>query len=108
MERRGRGDVEGDLRSNYAHDVVLLCEHGVLHGHAAIRNSAKALVDQLPSAVIEFPLKRIHGEHALLEWNARSANAHVEFGVDTFVIRGGSIVLQTVSYQLKSVTAAGI
>jgi hypothetical protein len=98
---RSQGDIEGDLERNYVRDVVLLCEHGVLKGHAAVRKSAKALADQLPGACFEFPLKQIDGEHALLHWNARSANAHVDFGVDTFVIREGRIILQTVSYQLK-------
>jgi len=26
LERRERGDIEGDLKHNYAQDVVLLCE----------------------------------------------------------------------------------
>jgi hypothetical protein len=101
LERRRRGDIDGDLERNYARDVVLLCEHGVFKGHAAIRNSAKALIDQLPDACYQFPLKQIHGEHALLHWNARSSKARVDFGVDVFVVRDGRIVLQTVSYLLK-------
>jgi len=108
LKRRRRGDIDGDLECNYAPDIILLCEQGVLRGHDVVRNSAKALADQLPEAVFEFSLKRIEGEHALLEWNARSENAHVEFGVDTFVIRDGRIVLQTVSYQLKSLASAGM
>jgi hypothetical protein len=110
LERRVRCDIEGDLEHNYAGDVVLLCEHGVLKGHAAIRDSAKALADQLPDALYEFPLKQIHGEHVLLQWSARSVNARVDLGVDTFVIRDGRIVLQTVFYQLKrgTPTAKGV
>lgn len=107
MERRRRGDIDGDLEHNYARDVVLLCEHGVFKGHAAIRDSAKALTDQLPEACYQFPLKQIHGENALLHWNASSANIRVDFGVDAFVIRDGRIVLQTVSYELKRGTFAG-
>ena len=101
LERRERGDIEGDLEHNFAHDVVLLCEHGVLRGRDAVRTSAKALADQLPEACFEFRFKVIDGEHALLHWSARSANARVDLGVDTFVIRDGRIVLQTISYQLK-------
>jgi hypothetical protein len=101
LERRRRGDIDGDLEHNYAPDVVLLCEHGVLRGYAAIRNSAKALADQLPDASYHFSLKRFHGEHVLLQWNAQSANARVDLGVDAFVIRDGRIVLQTISYLLK-------
>jgi len=54
LQRRSRGDIEGDLDCNYAGDVVLLCEHGVLKGRAAVRNSAKALADQLPDARFDF------------------------------------------------------
>ena len=101
LQRRERGDIQGDLEHNYARDIVLLCEKGVLKGHDAVRTSAKALADQLPEACFRFPFKAVDGEHALLHWNARSAKARVDFGVDTFVIRDGRIVLQTVSYQLE-------
>jgi hypothetical protein len=89
------------LEHNYADEVVLLCEHGVLKGRDAVRTSAKALADPLPDAYFRFPFKAVQGEHALLHWSAQSANAHVDFGVDTFVLRDNRIVLQTVSYQLK-------
>ena len=96
------------MACNYARDVVLLREHGVLKGHAAIRNSAKALADQLPDVVYEFPLKQIHGEHVLLHWSARSANAYVNLVVDTVVIRDDRIVLQTVSYELERGTSTSM
>ena len=101
LQRRERGDIQGDLEHNYARDIVLLCEKGVLKGHDAVRTSAKALADQLPKACFRFPFKAVDGEHALLHWSAQSANARVDLGVDTFVIHDGRIVLQTVSYQLK-------
>ena len=101
LERRERGDIEGDLEHNYAQDIVLLCEHGVLKGRDAVRASAKALADQLPDACFRFPFKAVDGENALLHWSAQSANARVDWGVDTFVIRDDRIVLQTISYQLK-------
>jgi len=49
----------------------------------------------------------VDGEHALLHWSAQSASANVDLGVDTFVIRDGRIVLQTVSYQLKHAPSGG-
>jgi hypothetical protein len=75
LPRRSKGDIGGDLEGNYVRDVVLLCEHGVLKGHA-VRKSAKPLADQLPGACLEFSLKQIDGDYALLHWSARSANAH--------------------------------
>jgi hypothetical protein len=81
--------------------LCCFAKKGVLKGHDAVRTSAKALADQLPDARFLFPFKAVDGEHALIQWSARSANARVDFGVDTFVIRDGRIVLQTVSYQLE-------
>jgi SnoaL-like domain len=107
LECRERGDIEGDLEHNYAKDIVLLCEHGVLKGRDAVRNSAHALADQLPGACFQFPFKVVEGEHALLHWTAESANGRVDLGVDTFVVRDGRIILQTVSYQLKHATSDG-
>jgi hypothetical protein len=92
---------QGDLEHNYAQEVVLLCEHGALEGRDGIHSFAKALMDQLPAARFEYPVKAIASEHALLHWHAISANARVDLGVDTFLIHNGRIVLQTVSYQLK-------
>jgi hypothetical protein len=86
LERRERGDIESDLEHNYAEDVVLLCEHGALKGRGAVRNSAKALVDRLPGARFQYPVKAVDGDHALLHWSAQSASASVDLGVDTFVI----------------------
>jgi SnoaL-like domain len=101
LERRERGDIEGDLEHNCGQDIALLCERGVLKGRDAVHTSARALADQLPDARFQFPFKAVDGEHALLHWSARSANAYVDLGVDTFVIRDGRIVLQTVSYRLE-------
>lgn len=101
LRRREGGDIEGDLEHNYSQNVIVLCEHGVLKGRDAVRTSAKALADQLPNARFRFPFKAVEGEHALLHWSAQSTKARVDCGVDTFVIREGRIVLQTVSYQLK-------
>ena len=101
LERRQLGDIEGDLEHNYIPDVVLFYERGVLKGRDAVRASATALADQLPDARFPFLFKAVDGENALLHWSAQSPHVRVELGVDTFVIRDGRIVLQTVSYELE-------
>jgi hypothetical protein len=40
----------------------------------------------------------VDGETAYLEWSARSGERRVEDGVDTFLVRDGLIVVQTVRY----------
>ena len=101
LRLRSLGDLEADLERNYADDIVLLCELGALKGRAAIRRSARRLGVQLPDAEFEFPTKLVQGEHAFLVWKARSQRFEVEDGADSFVIRGGRIVLQTIFYRLS-------
>jgi SnoaL-like domain len=101
LRLRSLGDLETDLERNYANDVVVLCELGALHGRAAIRKSARRLGLQLPDAEFQFPIKLVRGEHAFLVWKARSQRFEVEDGADSFVIRGGRIVAQTIFYRLS-------
>jgi SnoaL-like domain len=101
LRLRSQGDLETDLQRNYADDVVLLCELGALKGRAAIRKSARRLGLQLPDAEFQFPTKLVEGEYAFLVWNARSQHFEVEDGADSFVIRGGRIVAQTIFYRLS-------
>ena len=50
--------------------------------------------------VFEYPSKEVEGDYALLVWNAKSDNYHVDHGVDSFVIRDGRIVMQSIFYRL--------
>ena len=103
LKRRTADDLEGDLENNYAPDVVLLCEHGPMTGRAAVRQSAEQLAKQLPDASFEYLVKHVEGEYALLFWRADSPKARAEHGVDSFVIRDGRIVMQSVYYALRKI-----
>ncbi|WP_162912895.1 nuclear transport factor 2 family protein [Rhodospirillaceae bacterium SYSU D60014] len=98
---RSVGDVEADLERNYADDIVLLCECGALEGRKAVRESARRLGLQLPDAEFQFPTKEVRGEYAFLVWTARSQQYEVDHGVDSFVIREGRIVVQSIFYRLS-------
>jgi SnoaL-like domain len=104
LRLRSLGDVQTDLERNYADDVVVLCELGTLKGRAAIRKSARRLGLQLPDAEFQFPTKLVQGEYAFLVWKTRSERFEVEDGADSFVIRGGRIVVQTIFYRLSKGT----
>jgi hypothetical protein len=99
---RAAGNLERDIQENYSPDVVLLCEHGVLHGFDAIRKSAERLAEQLPEAQFHYDAKEFDGEYAYLQWRAESPAAVVEAAADTFVIRDGRIVMQSVFYRLDN------
>ena len=101
LRLRSLGDLETDLERNYADDIVLLCELGALKGRDAVRDSARRLGLQLPGAEFEFPTKLVRGEYAFLVWKARSPHYEVDHGADSFVIRAGRIVVQTIFYRLS-------
>jgi hypothetical protein len=101
LRRREGGDLEGDLETNYAPNVILLCEHGAFEGRKAIRESAEALSEQLPEATFEYRLKLARDDYAFILWRADSSAARAEHGVDSFVIRDGRIVMQTIAYELQ-------
>ncbi len=95
------GTVEDDLARNYAVDVVIITGRGVYHGHDGVRQLAQILQDELPNATFEYRTMLLAGEVAFLEWTARADNAKVEDGADSFVIRDGRIVAQTIHYTIK-------
>ncbi|HSH37232.1 MAG TPA: DUF3008 family protein, partial [Chthoniobacterales bacterium] len=101
LKRRGAGCLLEDLQSNYSRDVVLLCESGVHQGHDALRDSAEKLWQQVPGAKFGYLSIQTEGEYALLKWRAETERARADHGVDSFVIRDGKIVMQSIYYELQ-------
>jgi hypothetical protein len=66
-----------------------------------VRRLAQILQEQLPEAGFEYRTRLVEGEVAFLEWSARSDRAKVEDGADSFLIRDGRIVVQTIHYTLE-------
>lgn len=103
LRLRVMGELEEDLRRNYARDVVLLTANSNLVGHDAIRLSAKRLHDQLPEAKFEFMAKQVRDPYAILIWSATSHSFNATDGADSFVIRNSKIVFQSIHYRLEAV-----
>jgi hypothetical protein len=101
LARRARNDVEGDLQNNYSPNVILLCEHGTFEGHDAIRKSADQLARQVPDAKHEILQQFSQADYGLIIWRASGRDARAEHGVDSFVIRDGRIVMQSIYYEVK-------
>ena len=93
--------VEEDIARNYAAGVVLLTGCGLHRGHEGVRLLARLLDEQLPCAAYEYRTRLVGGEVAFLEWSARCAAASVEDGADSFLIRDGKIVAQTIHYTVR-------
>jgi hypothetical protein len=95
------GSVEADLRKNFSEDLVVLTGRGAFRGHEGMRKLDRILQEELPKGNITYRTKLVVGEMAFLEWTAESEQAVVEDGADSYCIRDGRIVAQTIHYTVK-------
>jgi len=94
-------DVATDITRNFTADCVLLTGYGVFRGHAGGRDAAALLQRQLPDARFAYRTRMHEGEIAFLEWEAEASTACVHDGADSFLIRGGRIVVMTIHYTVQ-------
>lgn len=101
--------IDDDLRRNFSHDLVILTQDGVARGHEGLRRLNRKLQRELPGATYTYHAKVVEGEVALLVWSARSESgrAQVRDGADTYVIREGHVVAQTVHYTVEPLPPDG-
>jgi hypothetical protein len=100
LARRQRGDLEGDLRNNYDENVVCLSLTGVRRGLQGVRDQAAELAEALPDATFTYRELIVADEFGMEVWDGESADAVVREGTDSFVVRDGRIVAQTVHYHV--------
>lgn len=94
-------DLDGDIAANYAEDVVLMTLTGVFRGHAGVRASAAELHRYLPQGQYDYVLRMVEGDVAFLVWTGTSDGGEVHDGADTFLIRDGRIVVQTIHFTVQ-------
>jgi hypothetical protein len=99
------GSVEADLSRNYGEDLVVLTSDGIYHGHDGLRQLAEKLSNEVPNPVFEYRTRLVEGDVGFLEWTCRGDNAYVNDGADSYVIRNGKIVAQTIHYTVKPLTS---
>lgn len=97
------GDWTTDLERNVSDDIVVLTGFGVFEGREQVRVLADLLDAQLPGVRFEYTTVVVRGEVAFLEWTADADGARVRDGADSFVIREGRIVAQTIHYTIEPV-----
>lgn len=90
------GELEEVLK-DYCEESCLLNMNGAVRGLDALRAFFKDSIENClpPDARQEVTVKRISGEMAYIVWNADSRFYHIPMGTDTFIIRGGKIVMQS-------------
>lgn len=95
------GEWHDDLDRNVADDIVVLTGFGVFEGRDQVRVLAELLEHQVPDGAFEYTTVLVHGDVAFLEWTAHGPTARVRDGVDSFVVRNGKIVVQTIHYTVE-------
>ncbi len=98
------GTVEEDIERNYASTVVILSGDGVRHGHDGLREQAHQLQGELPNCTFHYGTQLVEGEVAFLEWTAEADGARVRDGADSYLIRDGQIIAQTIHYTVEPST----
>lgn len=98
LKNFGDGNLAGIL-ADYAPDAILITPTGTRRGPAAIRPFFEALIAEFAKPGASFTMKQmvVEGDYAYINWSAETADHVHELGTDTFVVRGGKIVLQSYS-----------
>lgn len=97
----GDGDLDGIL-SDYAPMAVLFTPEGPLKGPSAMRPLFQAMFAEFKKPGASFAMKQlsVEGDYAYIFWTAETADIVYEVGSDTFVVRDGKIVAQSLAAKL--------
>jgi hypothetical protein len=98
LRRRATSDVDGDVTTNYHPDVVILHPDGESRGHDGVRALAGRLGRY--NGTVECHRLLTSDQVGILEWSGLggwSRTMPME-GSESFVVRDGLIVAQTVHY----------
>ncbi|HLS02929.1 MAG TPA: nuclear transport factor 2 family protein [Beutenbergiaceae bacterium] len=95
---RLRGETDQDITKNFAQDVVVLSSLGRFYGHEGVKESAGILSEQTAGGSFSYRQTLIEDQYAFLEWTASAPQGKICDGADSFVVKDGLIVLQTIHY----------
>lgn len=99
---RQQGDLEEDLRRNYAEDVLVLSGRRIFHGHDGVRESAALLAEAVDPESYRFRTLVIGDRMGFAEWTARGEDVLIRDGVDSYLVEDGRIKAQTIYYTAVS------
>jgi ketosteroid isomerase-like protein len=91
------GDVESILK-DYAPDAMVITPNGTRKGVAEIRAAFTTMFTEImPAKTSTSKLEKevVEGELAFIVWSGSSGTHRIPFATDTFLVRGGKIVMQT-------------
>jgi SnoaL-like domain len=91
------GDVESILK-DYAQEAMVITPNGTRKGVGQIREAFQTMFTEImPAKTSASKLEKevVEGELAFIVWSGSSDKYKISFATDTFLIRGGKIVMQT-------------
>ncbi len=97
----GEGNLDGIL-ADYAPDAVLFTSDGPIVGPDAIKPLFEFMFAEFSKPGTQFDMKTqsVEGNYAFILWTAETADNVYEMGTDTFVVKNGKIVAQSVAVKL--------
>jgi ketosteroid isomerase-like protein len=100
------GDLEADLARNYDPQVVLLTSFGSHHGHDGLRTLIQRLLEQAPDPAFDYHDVQVDGDVGFLRWSGRGSDGtRLVDGAESYVVRHGRIVAQTIHYRVEDGSA---
>jgi ketosteroid isomerase-like protein len=98
LEMFGEGDLDG-IMEDYATDAVFVSSDGVLEGPEEIRAMYVDLLGEFDDPSVSFSLEQqlVEDDYAYIRWTAETPANVYEFASDTFVIKDGEIVMQSLA-----------
>ncbi len=96
-----QGDLETDIKRNFADDCVLLTSFGAFYGVEGLKQKYALLQEHLPNATYVYEHVLDHGEMGFLKWSGDSDISYVDDGADSYLIQNGKIKVMTIHYTPK-------
>ncbi len=102
LEAFGTGDVD-EILNDYTEDTVVIYDDRVARGLVEIREFFEHWLEALLPPGCRFDLEHLQATEDLvfITWTAESEKLVFELGTDTFLIRDGKILRQTVAAKIR-------
>jgi hypothetical protein len=100
LRLRRLGKVDMDLARNVSPNLVLLTKWGYFWGHGGLRSCSRKLSSEFPDACFTYKELLVKGDFGFLEWSAESSIASTRDGADSYLVRDGFIVAQSIHYTI--------
>lgn len=81
--------------------MLLSTGEGVTHGHDGVRRLAGILNSYLPEGEYDYHQVLVEGDVGMLDWTGTGEDLCVHDGADSYVVRDGLIVAQTIHYSAR-------